>query len=108
MFDYYSTRPIEEINRLAFKNTIKDKTIVISPHALDHLSEGQRKVFKEDELRQMVEKENPRKIFLQENKRYAPYYRKEDGYRKLILEIKDKIIIVSFMDVLEIPKYNLK
>lgn len=107
--DFYSTRPIEEVSKLTYKGIKSNKEIVVSPHALDHLSEGQRKVFKGEDLKYMVAKETPRKVFLQDNGRYAVFFRKADGYRKLILEVKEKIItIVSFWDMLEIPKYVLK
>ncbi|MDO8642177.1 MAG: hypothetical protein Q7R76_01120 [Candidatus Woesearchaeota archaeon] len=56
----------------------------------------------------MVVRENPRKVYIQENGRYAAYYRRNDGYRKLILEKeKNKIVIVSFMDTVEIPHFTL-
>lgn len=107
--DVYTTRPIEEIDKLTFKNIKTNKEIEVSPHALDHLSRKQRKVFKEEELTNMLEKEVPRKIYLQRNGRYASYYRKPDGYRKLILDIEDKkIIIVTFTDPPEIPKIRLE
>ncbi|MCD4666536.1 hypothetical protein K8R47_01875 [archaeon] len=107
--DTYTTRPIEEVDKLTLKNILYNKRIVVSPHALDHLSEKQRKVFKEEELLYMVKKEVPRKIYLQINGRHATYYRKSDGFRKLILDINDnKITIVTFMDIPEIPKVRLK
>ncbi len=109
MGDIYSTRAIEEVDRIRFKDITSNKCIEVSPHTIDHLSDAQRKVFKEEELIYMLKRENPRKIFLQKNGRYASYYRKSDGYRKLILEIEDsKIIIVSFMDPPEIPKIRFK
>ena len=84
------------------------RSIIVSPHALDHLSDKQRKVFKEEELCYMVEKEVPRKTYLQSNGRYASYFRKSDGYRKLILVVEDKkIIIVTFINTPEIPKVRL-
>lgn len=53
----------------------------------------------------MIAKENPRKIYLQMNGRYAAYYRKSDGYRKLIIEIRnDKTIVVTFIDLKEIQR----
>lgn len=104
----YTTKPIEEIEKLRYKQLISNKKIIVSPHALDHLSEKQRKVFKEEELFLMLEKEVPRKTFLQINGRYAVYFRKSDGYRKLILEVEDnKIAIVTFIDTPEIPKVRL-
>jgi len=66
-------------------------------------------LFKEEELTGMVEKEEPRKIYLQKNGRYAIYYRRSDSYRKLILEVEDKkIIIVTFINIPEIPKVKLE
>ncbi|MDP7180030.1 MAG: hypothetical protein QF824_02060 [Candidatus Woesearchaeota archaeon] len=107
--DNYTTRPIEEINKVDFKGILTNKENSISTHALDHLSEKQRKVFKEEELVNMIEKESPRKIYLQFNGRYAAYYRKPEGYLKLILEVDDKkITIVTFINILEIPKLDIK
>ena len=55
--DLYTTKPIEEVDKLTFKNLKSDKKIEVSPHAFDHLSEKQRKIFKEEELLNLVEKE---------------------------------------------------
>lgn len=102
-------KAVEEISKEGFKEAIRDKPIRISHHALDHLSESQRKVFKVQELLYMVRKESPRKVFFQENGRYAPYYRRKDGYRKLIIQVgQSKATIVSFIDTVEIPKIRLK
>ena len=107
--DSYSTRPIKEIDILSFKDLKSNKEIRVSPHAFDMLSERQRKVFKEEELLYMVARETPRKIYLQENGRYCAFYRKTDGYRKLILEFEENILsIVTFVDVVEIPNYKLE
>ena|SRR3989344_6373220 len=105
----YTTRPVKELETLEFKELIHDKVIIISPHAFDHLSRNQRKIFKEEDLIYMIQKENPRKIYIQENKRYAAYYRKSDGYRKIVTEVQDKsVVIVTFTDPKEIPKINLQ
>lgn len=104
----YSTKPVKEIGKEEFKHLIKGKKVVVSPHAIWHLSNRQRKVFNVEEFIGIVERENPRKVYLQENERYAAYYRKSDGYRKLIIEIRDdKTIVVTFVDMSEIPKYKL-
>jgi hypothetical protein len=56
----------------------------------------------------MIQKENPRRIHLQQNDRYAAYYRRTDGYRKLIIGKEEKrVVIVSFMDTDEIPKIRI-
>lgn len=104
----YTTKPIREVSKEEFQNLIKDKEVVVSPHAIWHLSNHQRKVFNIEELKLMIERESPRKVYLQENKRYATYYRKSDGYRKLIIEIRDdKTIVVTLVDISEIPKYKV-
>ena len=104
----YSTKPVKEIGGEDFKHLIKGKRVVVSPHAIWHLSNRQRKVFNVEELIEMVEKETPRKVYLQENERYAAYFRKSVGYRKLIMEIRDdKTIVVTFVDLNEITKYKL-
>ncbi len=108
MMGIYSTKPVKEISKEEFKTLLKGKNVVVSPHAIWHLSNRQRKVFNIEELIGMVKRENPRKVYLQENERYTAYYRKSDGYRKLIIEIRDdKTIVVTFVDMSEIPKYKL-
>jgi hypothetical protein len=106
--EIYSTKPVTEISTEEFQYLIKGKEVIISPHAIWHLSNHQRKVFNVDELINIVLRETPRKVYLQENGRYAVYYRKSDGYRKIIIEIRsDKTIVVTFVDTSEIPRCNL-
>ncbi|MDP3640477.1 MAG: hypothetical protein Q8R53_04745 [Nanoarchaeota archaeon] len=104
----YSTQPVKELSAEDFQHLLKRNEVILSPHALWHLSNQQRKVFNGDELIRIVKLETPRKVYIQENERYAAYYRKSDGYRKLIFEIKeDKAIIVTFVDTSEIPRYTV-
>jgi hypothetical protein len=104
----YSTKPVKEVSAKEFGYLIKGKEIKVSSHAIWHLSNKQRKVFNVEELIDIVKRENPRGVYLQENERYAAYYRKSDGYRKLIIEIRsEKTIVVTFVDMNEIPKYKL-
>lgn len=87
----YTTRPVKDINKLEFKELLQNKKITISPHAADHLSTGQRKLFKEEDLITTLRRETPRKIFLQANGRYAAHYRKRKEYLKIILSVLKKI-----------------
>ncbi len=104
----YTTKPIGEISAKEFQYLIHGKKVVVSPHAIWHLSNRQRKVFNIGELISMVEKETPRKVYIQENERYAAYYRKSDSYRKLVIEIRDdRTIVVTFVDLAVIPRYKL-
>jgi len=105
----FTTKPIEEREPKAFEDLLKNKKVEVSPHALNHISSEQRKVFKEEELILLAERETPRKAFLQANGRYSAYYRREDGYRKLIFDIGNQTVtIVTFIDVKELPKINLE
>ena len=55
-----------------------------------------------------LRQEPPRKVYLQENGRYATFFRNKDGYRKIIVEVDaTRVTVVSFMDTAEIPKYTL-
>ncbi len=104
----FTTKPVNEISAKEFQYLIKGKRVIISPHAIWHLSNRQRKVFNVEELIAMVERETPRRVYLQENGRYAVYYRRSDGYRKLVVEIRiDKTIVVTFVDMDNIPLYKV-
>ena len=104
-----TTKIVKDVNLEEFKDIIskyKDK-IEINPHALDHLSDAQRKVFKEQELLNTILNENPRGIGLQRNGRYAAFYRRKWGYLRIILELKDpKSEIITFINTETMP--NLK
>ena len=90
-----------------FRALLFGRDISVSPHACDHLHQAQRKVFKEEELVHMLARERPRKIYLQANGRYAVYYRRADGYRKLIVAVGRDAVIVSFVDIQELPRVEL-
>ena len=104
-----TTKIIKEISFEEFKDIVskyKDK-IEINPHALDHLSDAQRKVFKEQGLIDTILKENPRGVGLQRNGRYAVFYRRNWGFLRIILEIKEpKLEVITFINTEAIP--NLK
>ncbi|MAG61150.1 hypothetical protein CL619_05155 [archaeon] len=103
-----STKPVKNITKTYYKSLIKGKEIILSPHALDHLSSRQRKIFNKEDLIQMIKKDNPIRIYLQENNRYRVYYRRSDGFRNVILSIfNQRVTIVSFMNIRNIPKYEL-
>ena len=90
---------IEEVSKTQFKQIIMryKNNLYLSPHALDHLSDAQRKLFKEDELKNIIIKENSRGIGLQKNGRYSAFYRRKDGFMRIILEIKHpKLEIITY------------
>jgi len=104
-----TTKIIEEISVGRFKEIVNKhkNNIRLSYHALTHLSNAQRKVFKEEELINPLLREKPVGVGLQQNGRYAVFYRRKSGYLRIILELKEtKIEIITFINTDNIP--NLK
>ncbi len=104
-----TTKIIEEVNVSYFKEMVdKYKSrIIINPHALDHLSNAQRKLFKEDELINTLLNEKPCGVGFQKNGRYASFYRRNWGYLRIILNTTEsKLEIITFINTENIP--NLK
>ena len=102
-----TTKIIEAVSINMFKQIISNYKIKISPHALDHLSDAQRKVFKEKELIDILTKETPNGVGLQKNGRYAAFFRKKFGYIRVILELKeDRLEIITFINTDTMPNLN--
>ena len=104
-----TTKIMESVSIHRFKQIIfKYKSnIKVGPHALDHLSDAQRKVFKEEDLINILSRENPRGIGLQRNGRYAAFFRRKEGYLRIIFELKsDRLEIITYLNTDTIP--NLK
>ena len=92
-----TTKIIEVVSISQFKQIISKykSKIKVGPHALDHLSDAQRKVFKEEDLINILSKENPRGIGLQRNGRYAAFFSRKEGFLRIIFEVKrDRLEIV--------------
>jgi len=101
-----TTRIVKKIDKSSFKDMIdKYKTnIDIDPHALDHLSEAQRGVFSPENLKKMVLNENPVGVGLQKNRKYSAFYRRKEGYIRIVLNItKSKAEIITFLYTEHIP-----
>ncbi len=104
-----TTKIIKEVDLEEFKEIILKykNNIDVNPHALDHLSEAQRKLFKEEELISTLLRENPRGVGLQQNGRYAAFFKRNWGFLRIILEIKEpKLEIITFINTETMP--NLK
>lgn len=104
-----TTKIIEAVSTNGFKQILSNykNKIKVSPHALDHLSDAQRKVFKEEELVGILAKETPKGVGLQRNGRYAAFFRKKWGYIRIILELKeDRLEIITFINTDTMPNLN--
>lgn len=104
-----TTRVIESVDISQFQSLVSrhESSIRISPHALNHLSDSQRKVFKEEGLIDALVKEKPRGVGLQRNGRYSAFYRRKDSYLRIICELKrDRLEIITFITTESMP--NMK
>ena len=102
-----STKIIKEISLEEFEEIIFNNPIIIGSHALDHLSTWQRKLFKEDELINILTKEKPCGIGLQINGRYSTFFKRKWGFMRIIFEVKGEWIeIITFTNPETMP--NLK
>jgi hypothetical protein len=102
-----STRIIRKITKLEFKKLVKERKddIKVSGHAFDHINKAQREIFTEESLKEVLLRENPKLVGIQDNMRYASYYSKKYGFLKLILNIKEiEIEIITFIKVRTIPQ----
>ena len=107
-----NTTKIEEwIDLEEFKELISNhkSNILVSPHALTHLSIAQRLIFNESELINPIMNERPEKVGKQRNGRYAAFYHRKNGYLKIILERKtQKLEIITFINVDIVPSITKK
>lgn len=104
-----TTRIVKEISANEFKELLTKykHNIKMNPHALDHLSNAQRKLMDENELTDAVLKEKPSGIGLQQNGRYALFFKRKYGFLRIILEEKtEKFEIITFINTETMP--NLK
>ncbi len=104
-----TTKIIKKISSDEFKNQIVrfDGIIQLSPHCFDHFSLAQRKLFTENELRHIVIKQSPEGVGLQRNGKYAVFYKRKEGYLKVICEVKrGKFEIITFLNTSSIPNLS--
>lgn len=104
-----TTKIVKEVDTAAFKEIISkhSSSIIINPHALDHISDGQRKIFNMQELINPLLHENPAGVGLQVNGRYTVFYKRKYGFLRIIVEIKNtRLEITTFLNTDSIP--NLK
>jgi len=92
----FSTRIIQKISYEEFGELIKNK-VSINPHAYFRLNQMQRKIYKDDILIKVLLEEKPVLIGIQKNKRYAAFFKRKEGYLKIIFEIKqNNVEIITF------------
>ena len=102
-----ATRIIKIVTYLEYKELISQyrNKIIINPHAYFHLNEAQRNIFKEEVLINILEKETPSLIGIQQNERYAALFRRKNGYLRIIFQVyPNNIEIITFYITETLPK----
>ena len=106
MADSHRIVRIIEINE--FIQIIKyynENQIIITKHTTFRLNQEQRKIFKDEMLKDLIMNQVPMLVGLQTNNSYAAFYRCEQEILKLILDIKiDKINAVTFYITNKLPR----
>lgn len=106
-FAPFTTKPVREMTAELFCEKISKVTVEMSFHSLDHLSAAQRGEYENTELIKLS-KRMPNKVYEQQNGCFKAYYRFKERYRVIVYSFKrDKAVIVTFMDVKELPRYQL-
>ena len=104
-----TTRIIRKVSLDEFRGLLNkyENRIVLNPHVWDHMDLGIRNVFKEEDIIKPLLNENPRGIGLQENGRYAVFYKRKFGFLKIILREKGiELQIVTFMESGSMPNLD--
>ncbi len=102
-----STRIVKKIDYFEYKNLIEryKNKIEINPHAYFRLNQAQRKVYKDGHLMSILKEEQPNLIGIQQNGRYAAFFKRKEGYLRIIFQIKknNNIEIITFFITDNLP-----
>ena len=101
-----ATKIIKRISGREFKKLLckVHNDIRISQHAYFRLSEAQRKIYKAEYLVYAMLKEAPVLVGVQENGRYAVFFRRRASYLRIIFRISNYVEIITFFIVNNVPR----
>lgn len=92
------TNDVEVIRVSKFRRMIANKNMMFYDHAIDHILSGQRRVHTKRNIIITLQRETPKKVYLQRNGRYNAYYIKDTFFLQIIMEINSVLRIVTFMN----------
>lgn len=103
------TRIVRKISIETYHSLIHryESKIKCGTDALFRLNEGQRKLFKCKDIINTLTKESPRSVGIQANGRYAAFFRRKEGFIRIIFEINtmfNRLEIVTFTWEDNIPR----
>jgi hypothetical protein len=82
---------LDELNKYGIEN------IETTDHTFFRLSEKQRKIYNEDELKKVIINNKPIEVVIQKNNNYAAIYNYHNNFLKIIFDFSsNKIYIVTF------------
>lgn len=103
-----STRIVKKIDHSDFKQIVEKykNFVIVNQHAFFRIDEGQRKVYKEESLIDILENESPALIGIQENGCHSSFYKRKEGYLRIVFKINHpkNIEIITFYIVDNLPK----
>lgn len=101
-----SSKIVKRVPNEKLHEILRGRRIVVSSEALFRLSEGQRKIFKEENLIHLLLHEKPRLIGVQANGRYAAFFRRKEGFIRIIFAAGKNIEIITFFITGDIPRWK--
>ena len=100
-----STKIVSKITYFDFKEIVEFHNIIVNSHAYFRLNQMQRNIYKDETIIRILLKEKPVLIGLQKNNRYAAFFKRKEGYLRIIFEIKEnKLEIITFYITEVLPK----
>ncbi len=104
-----TTKIVKKIENDEFRRIFRryNPNIKVSPHAFDHLSDAQRKIFAEQDLINILTKESQVGGGMQKNGRYAVFFKRKKGYTRIIFGLSDSTLeIITFINTENIPNLD--
>lgn len=92
---------------LAIIKNFKEDNIKTTDHTFFRLKEGERKVFKDNIIKEIILADKPLLVGIQNNGNYASFYRYGKDILRLVLDIqitKLKIVTFYIIDEKQVPK----
>lgn len=83
-----------------------EEQIKVSPHAYFRLADTQRKVYKDDYLKNVLKDERPKLVGIQQNGRYTAFFKRKEGYLRVIFSVnhEEHIEIITFYITNNMPR----
>ena len=95
---------VKEVTVEQYQDLLREHPIFVNSHALFRLSQAQRKLFKEQELIHILKNQQPNLIGIQQNGRYAAFFKQKQGYMRIIFQLTPQgIEIGTFYNIEKLP-----